>query len=104
MPLSCNGNGGPYGHGNNGRDRKPLGVDIRKGSNQDTPHQLLYFPSGVGGSTIGSGPESASLSFRSVTAFHHYQAPSLTLTPLTVSVNHQFATLVDRVGGRGGAL
>ncbi|GKF61689.1 hypothetical protein Tco_0181743 [Tanacetum coccineum] len=30
MPLSRNGNGGLYGHGNNGRDTKPLGVDISK--------------------------------------------------------------------------
>ncbi|GJY72544.1 concanavalin A-like lectin/glucanase [Tanacetum coccineum] len=40
-----------------------------KGSNQDTPHQLLYFPSRVGGSMIGSGTESASLSFQSNTAY-----------------------------------
>nr|GFA53288.1 receptor-like serine/threonine-protein kinase ALE2 isoform X3 [Tanacetum cinerariifolium] len=31
MPSSRNGNGGPYGHGNNGRDIKPLGVDISEG-------------------------------------------------------------------------
>ncbi|GJW45432.1 probable serine/threonine-protein kinase PBL18, partial [Tanacetum coccineum] len=30
MPPSRNGNGGLYGHGNNGRDINPLGVDISK--------------------------------------------------------------------------
>lgn len=31
MPSSRNsGNGEPYGHGNNGRDVKPLGVDVSK--------------------------------------------------------------------------
>ncbi|GJS22402.1 receptor-like serine/threonine-protein kinase ALE2 isoform X1 [Tanacetum coccineum] len=112
MPSSRNGNGGPYGHGNNGRDIKPLGVDISKQrssnrlsggiisiivlsavvavvlvsvavwvllvkrregaqSGHTPPATLLSVTksSGVGGSTIGSGPESASLSFRSNIAY-----------------------------------
>ncbi|GKE12870.1 receptor-like serine/threonine-protein kinase ALE2 [Tanacetum coccineum] len=108
-----NGNGGSYGHGNNGRDIKPLGVDISKqrssnrlsggkfsiivlsavvavvqvtvvvwvllvkrregAQSRHTPPATLLFvikSSGVGGSTIGSRPESDSLSFRSNIAYN----------------------------------
>ncbi|GJX81110.1 receptor-like serine/threonine-protein kinase ALE2 [Tanacetum coccineum] len=72
-----NGNGGSYGHGNNGRDIKPLGVDISKqregAQSGHTPPATLLFvikSSGVGGSTIGSRPKSASLSFRSNIAYN----------------------------------
>lgn len=110
---SSNGmNGEPYGHGNNGRDVKPLGVDVSKQRRnnklnggiiaiitlsavvavvlvcvtvwvllfkhpvraQSGPTPPAIFPSaakssGVGGSITGSGPESASLSFRSSIAY-----------------------------------
>ncbi|XP_052627761.1 receptor-like serine/threonine-protein kinase ALE2 isoform X2 [Lactuca sativa] len=104
-------NGEPYGHGNNGRDVKPLGVDVSKqrhsnklnsgliaiiafsvvvavvlvgvvvwvlvfkdrnraqsGSNPPATLPSVTKSSGVGAS-IGSGPESNSLSFRSSIAY-----------------------------------
>ncbi|KAJ9538554.1 hypothetical protein OSB04_031287 [Centaurea solstitialis] len=109
---SSSNNGEPYGHGNNGRDVKPLGVDVSKQRRSNklnggivaiitlsvfvavvlvgvTVWVLLFkrpvrarsgptppatIPpvtksSGVGGSITGSGPESASLSFRSSIAY-----------------------------------
>nr|XP_043623347.1 receptor-like serine/threonine-protein kinase ALE2 isoform X2 [Erigeron canadensis] len=114
MPSSRNGmNGEPYGHGNNGRDIKPLGVDVgkqkhsnrlsggvisiiilsavvavilvsvavwvllvknrdrsRPGQTPTTTLPSVTKSSGIGGSMTGSGPESASLSFRSTIAYN----------------------------------
>lgn len=112
-PLPSSGyNGEPYGRGNNGRDVKPLGVDVSKqrrsnklnsgliaiiafsvvvavvlmgvvvwvlvfkdraraqsGSNPPATLLSVTKSSGVGASMNGSGPESASLSFRSSIAY-----------------------------------
>ncbi|XP_071717294.1 uncharacterized protein [Rutidosis leptorrhynchoides] len=120
MPTTNGVNGEPYGHGNNGRDIKPLGVDVsnQRRSNKlsgsvisiislsavvaailvcvavwvllvksrdgahSGPNTASTLPSvtkssGVGASMNGSGPESASLSFRSSI---HYKGSAKTFS------------------------